>query len=415
MNNVINTEVVIVGAGPGGVATSLSLSKEKIPHLILDKASFPRDKICGDALGPFVSSVIKKINPLYELELHSDNQKFLPFPGVQFISPNGQRLDIPYRIGRNGSGFTKGFTIKRMDFDNFLVKKLDKKYSSFFPETEVNKIENKNGSVEVYASQNSRAITIKSKIIIGADGERSVVAKHLAKHTRTKNHFCGGIRTYYKNISGFHKENYIELHFYKELLPGYFWIFPLPNGYANVGLAILSDVISRKKMNLKKMLKEIILGHPLVRQRFENAECVDDVKGWGLPLGSVRKNISGKNFFLVGDAASLIDPFSGEGIGNAMFSGMVAATHVKKRLEENRFDENIMKQYDKEIFTRIGKELKISHFVQKLINSPRFLNFIINKASKNEELGFLLSSMVSNSQERKKLKNPFFYLRVLFT
>ena len=414
MHKIINTDVTIVGAGPGGATTSLFLSKEKISHLVLDKKRFPRDKICGDALGGLVASILKKINPQFETELNQDKGKFLPCHGLQVIAPNGKFIDIPYNSGANKKGFSPCFTSKRIDFDNYLVNKFDSRYSTFLSGAEIDKLEYKNGNIEVTALQNGQPIIIKSKIIIGADGERSIVAKHLALHTKDKNHFCGGLRAYYKNVDGLHQQNFIELHFYKKLLPGYFWIFPLPNGYANVGLAALSSAISRKKMNLKKLMQEIISEHPLVNHRFRNAECVDNMKGWGLPLGSERKNISGKNFLLVGDAASLIDPFSGEGVGNAMFSGMIAASHVKKRLEENKFDGQTMMQYDTEIYNRLGKELKISRAMQRLANYPWLMNFIANKASRNEELRLVLSSMLSNSDERKKLKNPFFYLRTLF-
>jgi flavin-dependent dehydrogenase len=114
-----------------------------------------------------------------------------------------------------------------------------------------------------------------------------------------------------------HSENYIELHFLKDFLPGYLWIFPLPNGLCNVGAGILSSHASRNHINLRDRLMRAIRNHPDLSSRFTNAEMIGKVEGWGLPLGSKRRRLSGDNFLLTGDAASLIDPFTGEGISNS--------------------------------------------------------------------------------------------------
>ena len=90
-----------------------------------------------------------------------------------------------------------------------------------------------------------------SKMVLGADGAHSIINKKLGNIKVEKEHYCAGLRQYYKGVTNFHPQNHIELHFYDDVLPGYFWIFPLPNGQANVGLGMLSSEVSKKKVNLK--------------------------------------------------------------------------------------------------------------------------------------------------------------------
>jgi flavin-dependent dehydrogenase len=227
-------------------------------------------------------------------------------------------------------------------------------------------------------------------------------------------HFSAGIRAYYKGVSGMDKDNFIELHFLKDFLPGYFWIFPLPNGMANIGVGMRSDKVSRNKINLKEELKRILIDYPGLKERFSQAEPVGDVKGFGLPLGSKKRLISGDHFMLTGDAASLIDPFTGEGISNAMISGMHAADQVERCLHGNDYSAECMIQYDKKVYARLGKELNISTKMQQLINYPWLFNLVVNKAVKNKELGETISFMFDDLDLRKRLKDPRFYFRLLF-
>src|SRR6185436_17613791 len=171
-----------------------------------------------------------------------------------------------------------------------------------------------------------------------------------------------------------------ELHFVKELLPGYFWIFPMPGGYANVGVGMLSQHVSKRKVNLKNEMLNIIRSHPEFSKRFEGATLEGDIKGWGLPLGSRKRKISGANFLLAGDAASLIDPFTGEGIGNAMTTGMIAAGYIQKAIAANRYDAAFLSAYDKEVYSKLWKELRISRTLQKLSAHAWLFNFVIRKA-----------------------------------
>lgn len=414
MNYDITTDVTIIGAGPAGTTTSLFLAKEKIPHLLIDKCLFPRDKICGDAISGKTVQILGKLDKNYLNELNIDKHHFTDSWGIIFGAPNGKSIAIPFKKNLSELTQAPGFICKRIYFDNFLVSKLDKKYSQTLFGSEVTDIQYNSEGVEIFINQNGMKKIIHSKIVVGAEGDRSIVAKKLAQHKKEPSYYSASIRAYYKGVTNFHPNNFIELYFLKELLPGYFWIFPLPNGEANIGVGVLSNVVSRKKMNLRQQMLQIIEQHPVIKERFKNAELVGDIKGWGLPLGSVKRNISGNNFLLVGDAASLIDPFTGEGIGTGMQSGMIAAQHISKALQQKQFNAKSLFAYDEEIYKKLGPELRLSYRMQQLTLYPYLLNFIISKANKNKTLKDTISCMFEDLDMRKQLKDPKFYFKLLF-
>jgi flavin-dependent dehydrogenase len=216
-------------------------------------------------------------------------------------------------------------------------------------------------------------------------------------------------------VEGCHPQNHIELHFYKELLPGYFWIFPLPGNNANVGLGLVSSEVSRKKINLKEKLAELLKNHPNLKGRFRDAAPLENVQGYGLPLGSVKRSISGSRFLLLGDAAGLIDPFTGEGIANAIRSGRVAAAHVLKAFEQNRFNAEFNLAYNKEIYHKMWTEFRFGHSMQKLFHYPRIINFVVKKANRNKSVQLMLSAMLTNFEMKKELVKPSFYFKLFFT
>ena len=124
-----DVEILISGAGPAGAATSLFLSKLKIPHTIIDKASFPRDKICGDALSGKVVQVLNKIDSQIINEISENTNQYTGSYGLCFFAPNGKKLEVPFSMNPNTLKNAPGFISRRINFDNFLFNKLDKQFA----------------------------------------------------------------------------------------------------------------------------------------------------------------------------------------------------------------------------------------------------------------------------------------------
>lgn len=408
------TDIVIVGAGPGGCAASLFLAKNGIKHTVLEKAVFPRDKICGDAVSGKCLAVLRKLNPDIAKEFEAKATAFQPSWGIKFTAPNGRAIDIPFKLDLSKVDRPLAFISKRFDFDNELFERLDTRYAQVLQSAEVVDIQRTNGAVTVSYQQDGKLQHIADvKVVVGAEGDRSVVAKKLSANKIEKEHYCAGLRQYYSGIRDMHPQQLMELFFLPSILPGYLWIFPLPNGQANVGIGMLSSEISKRKVNLKQVLEKALAEDPLLKARFSDAKPLGKVQGWGLPLGSKKRPISGDNYLLTGDAASLIDPFSGEGIGNALYSGMLAAEAIVKGIAENRFDAAFFEEYDALFYARQWNELQLSHRLQQLSKYPWVFNFIVNKANKNKTLRETMITMFDDIDLRAKLRNPLFYLKLI--
>lgn len=403
------TDVLITGAGPAGAAAAMALSKKNIPCVIVDKETFPRDKVCGDALSGKTVNILKRLdaNIVQEMLRHPG---FLGSNGVIFTAPNGNSIRVPFK-GKKKSETPAGFISKRFDFDNLLVQKL--KDSNNIHVAENTEIRNYAIEPDGIVAESKSGYRIKSKIIIAADGASSYFARHVSNTLLESKHKCFGLRAYYKDIKDNDSENFIELIFLKEILPCYFWIFPMTNNLANVGIGIRSDLAAKKNINLKKIFDRIILEHPVINKRFKGATLIGKVKLASLPLGSKKRSLSGNRYLLCGDAAQLVDPFTGEGIGNALLSGTLAAEQVEKAFAENCFSEAFMKNYDQEVNRLLWKELSLSSRLSNLVMFPGLFNLLVNQANRNPAISETISCMFHDIDLRTRLKSPAFYWQLI--
>lgn len=404
----ITTQVAIVGAGPAGTTCALHLANKGIKSVLIDKSSFPRDKICGDAISGNSVFEIEKLGLEFPSLFNAFNEK-LPTGGITFVAPSGQPLTLQLKKVRSGFSHA-GYVSKRFDFDNFLMDQCKQNPMILVLENStITEVKEETNGLELITHDKK----INAELIVGADGAHSVIAK-LANRSNNKEHVSAGLRQYWTNVTGFDALNSIELHFIKDALPGYFWIFPLPNNMANVGIGIKSSVVSKKKLNLKNLLHEIITTHPTIAPRFKNATPNEEPKGFGLPLGSVKVKVSGNRFILAGDAASLIDPFTGEGIGNAMTSGRIAADHIEKCVEAQSFDSVFNTMYDQALYKKLHPDLTTSYQLQKMVNRAWLFNWIVKKANKNRHIKTFLEDMLDDPTQRKQISRPSFYYKLIF-
>ena len=403
-------DVLIVGAGPAGVSAALMLGDKKLSVAVVDKCIFPRDKICGDGLSADVVKQLYQLPDSVKKNFNTFKAKQPSF-GVSFVAPSKKDLFIPFT--QKNEIDAPGYVVKRFDFDYFLVNQLTQfdNIDVFEGET-VTDIKRDDDGLKVKTTNHS----FNARFLIGADGAHSIVSKKLTRNKLSKKHHCAGVRLYAKNVSGIDQKSFpIELQFHSKCLPGYFWIFPLPDNTVNVGLGILTSEVSKNKLNLKKILLDLIQNDPEIAPRFKEAELELPIQGFGLPLGSKKKQLSGDHFLLLGDAASLIDPFTGEGIANAIRSGRLAADHIIQAFKANQMNATFNKRYDRIVYQKMGNEFKISHGLQRMLNYPWLFNFVVKKAKKNESLRKLISSMLDNIDIKKDLVKPSFYIKLLFT
>lgn len=357
----------------------MTLSGHGLKVAVFEKCTFPRDKVCGDAIGSRVRNVLSKLDPQLTIWLEQFEKKAYS-RGWKLISPSKEVIKLNF--------VNHGYVSARFDFDNFLFQHIKQKAGlTVFENNFIKSIERKDGLIEC---TNKSDEVFTCKLIIGCDGAHSVVNKLSNDHLVDHDHYSGAVRAYFKNISGIEKD-IIEIHLSKNFLPGYFWIFPVSETVSNVGFGMLSSDISRRKIDLKKALNNIISEDESLSKRFKDSEMISEVKGFGLPLGGKKRSLSGNNYMLCGDAASLIDPLNGEGIGNAMLSGFHAGKIAINAIRANNFSSEFLMQYDEAINARLFPELKQKLFFQKLFNRPWLINTLVYIGNRNRFLREWLS------------------------
>ncbi len=380
-NRVRHFDVIIVGAGPAGTSCALALKDSNLNILLVYKESFPRDKICGDAIGGRSIKSLDKFAPELIEELRSFGKK-------EFISTT--RFFIDNQKPFNLYWKNESYCIKRFDFDALLLKYAIKNVRTLtfkanfkidYVVKECDKILVGNKSANTYYSAN---------IVVAADGSQSFLAKQLIDLQLDPFNYSAGVRAYYSNIDGT-LPNQTEVHIYRNNMPGYLWIFPLGNNTTNVGFGMLSSEISKRKINLRKSLTQIISQNPQLKERFHSAKIEGDVKGFGLALGSRKVKLYGNNFLLIGDAASLIDPKSGDGISNAIESGLISASTIINAHKIKDFSKESLKQYKTDLYKKIGSELLISTIIFRIATYLPFLIRIVPSLMRNKWIRELAS------------------------
>ncbi|MBS4044071.1 MAG: NAD(P)/FAD-dependent oxidoreductase [Chitinophagaceae bacterium] len=371
-----HTKVCIVGAGPAGATTSIFLGKYQIPHFIIDAACFPRDKICGDGLDLKAIGILNQIDKNIIKNNIKQSDKIQACWGFRLIHPSGKRTEFVF--DPNTSDYTQPpYAIsKRTVIDTLLVQQIDPEYSTFLQNTVATKIKRINGKWKISASQENKNIEIYCDLIVGADGERSMVLKTVGDRKIDRNNYAGGVRQYWSGVEGMHEKHLMEVYYPKSKPMSYLWIFPLGGGYANIGYGMLSSVASKYNYNIKSDFKDILEKDPLIADRLKNAKPEDSIRGWGLPLASLQRKCYGDGWLLVGDAASMVSPTTGEGIGTGMTTGLIAARFIQRAVQQNKFDESVLKNYDREIFRRVKDDINL--FKISMWFSPKMMGWVMN-------------------------------------
>jgi menaquinone-9 beta-reductase len=408
MPNPTRSDITIIGAGPAGLTAALALAKKGIACRLIDKNVFPRDKICGDGLGGKVISTLRRIDFSYAEELSASTFATSSY-AVRFYSPSLHMTELSFKPPDPSQ--PPGIICKRKDFDNFLMTKaMGFKKISFSGGIRINRLVRKNDTM--ISEDDSGRTVAESRLVLFAAGMDIKLIQQLDPYFIPSDNAGLGIRGYFDQVTGSGANFAIEIHFLKELLPWYLWIFPFSDGSANVGLALPVSRVKKNDLSLKKLLFFLIDKYPYLKERFRNAELKGKIEAQQIPFFSNHGCYAGDNYMLLGDAASLIDPFTGEGIGNAMASGYMAAEIAAWCLEKNDFSAYATHRYEQKISEKIVPELSLGLKLHRLARSKALINLVIRKASHNENTRQMISEMIYDTGTKRNLNKPSFYLKL---
>tara|TARA_B110000438_G_scaffold54025_1_gene54160 strand:+ start:1235 stop:2449 length:1215 start_codon:yes stop_codon:yes gene_type:complete len=402
-------DLIIVGAGPAGTSAALYGNRLGLQTLLLDKSKFPRDKTCGDALSG------KSVKILDDLNLVEGVNKLdgSIIKRIIFANPKHSECELLLDKSLNKDHISHGYVIPRITFDNYMLeqaKKVSDVEEGFFVKDLL--FDDKRVVGVSGKTDNGDRKEYRANIVLGADGPNSIVSKKAGLYQMGMDHTAVGIRCYYENVKDLTDQ--IELHYVEEINPGYFWIFPAGKNRANIGVGLLKSIVKKESRKLSEIMTKIIESDHF-KDRFSDAVPIEKPTGWNLPLGSIKRKNHGEGFLLLGDAAGLVDPFTGEGIGNAMVSGQIAAETAAQAKEKNDFSKKYLKKYDKKLWDHLGSELNTSAKLLKLARSKFLLNFVIDRAARSEKVRNIISGMLANEIPKTELSNPLFYLKILFS
>tara|TARA_B100000676_G_C18022105_1_gene813276 strand:+ start:92 stop:1450 length:1359 start_codon:yes stop_codon:yes gene_type:complete len=429
-------DVIVVGGGPSGSAAAAYNAMNGCRVLLIEKEVWPRDKVCGDAVGGKSLSHVKELGVKEMVE----NTPHFMVDSIVFGSANGNTVKVMLPQDEFEKKMA-GYSLPRVQFDYMMFKKatqiVRENGGSVIQGFSVNEVNDDHGTITgVTGNFGNRAsdgpsLSFSASLTIGAGGYRCPVSTKLVEDIhgepmRDDDHYCGGYREYWENVGGFDgSQGPIEIHFIDEVIPGYFWLFPVQEGVVNVGIGmVISEQRKQKGANksLKKKQKWVIESHPVFSERFKDAKLVEgSQKGWQLPFGSPRKKppsfqprrSAGAGVMCVGDAASLVDPFSGEGIGNGLLSAKMTAKHFDKVVHADGFTEEAAVGYMNDLWGVLGKELTNSYRLQKVVKWKKVMSWFVGKASSKKEMGDMLTGMIADKEAQKSLWSPWFLFKTI--
>lgn len=314
----LDTDVLVVGAGPAGSAAARILASAGRDVTLVDKAVFPRDKCCGDGLTTLA---------LRELEMIRFSPSAVPswtsVDAAWLRSPSGREVCLPLV----GAGQFAAVT-PRLELDDALVR------HAAHAGAKVLDGHGFGGFIDQHADHPADHVlsvidgigTVRSRYVIAADGMWSPVRKALGL---TEPGYLGewhGFRQYATNVTGPARHR-LYVWFDADLLPGYAWSFPLPDGRVNIGFGLLRDGV-RKVQDMKTMWPDLLQRAHVRAALGPDAALQGRHTAWPIPARIDQATLVAGRVLFVGDAATATDALTGEGIGQALLTGRLAAEAI---------------------------------------------------------------------------------------
>ena len=365
---------------------------------LLEKTSFPREKVCGDGLTP------RGTRALVEMGIDvSESNGWLYNRGLRVIG-GGQRLHLDWPELTSYPPF--GLVRHRADLDSMLAGQAVKAGARLYEQTSVTEpILDAAGRMKGVKAKNAE---FRAPLVLSCEGVSGKLAQHLGIHRNKSRPLGVAVRRYYTSpkTNDDYLESWLELWDGKpnesNLLPGYGWIFGMGDGTANVGLGALNTSAGFQKTDYRAMLTRWLDSTP-EEWGLREANATSPIRGAGLPMGFNRTPHYQRGLLLVGDAGGSVNPFNGEGIPYAMESGKYAAEAVVRALAQpdGPAREHALEQYPVKMREEWGSYYRLGAIFVDLIGNPKIMQYCTRHGLPHPGLMRFLLKLLANLHDPK--------------
>ncbi len=358
-------DVVVVGAGPAGSAAAISMADLGWRVVLIDKATFPRDKVCGDFLSPRSLKVLEALgclDTLRQAQPHAINRSMVHLNG-ELIStgPVPQVADLP--------GY--GLVVRRVVLDEIIFRRAEAAGAEIVEGVEATGLSISADGITVHGRGTTGPRSVTGRLAIIADGAHSRLAPALGLTPTSGKKDPFALRAYYKDVPS--DPNTSAIFFDTTYFPGYAWLFPTGDGGANVGMGMVMDVSRRYGINLREQFVRWLERDPGLRDLLHGA-CLDGrIVGWPLSTYQGTHGNYADRVLVVGDAGRFIDPINGEGIHTALESARIASSVADEALATGDLSAASLRTYERRWRSAFDLDLRTSDLMATVAKNRALL------------------------------------------